>query len=389
MSKTYRVVAWSTGNVGRHAIAGIDARPDLELVGLWVSNPDKVGRDAGELAGLGRTLGVAATNDVDALLALGPDVVVHTAMADHRLMEAIADMQRILRAGVNVVSSGPGLPPVPLRRRRRLDDRPGPGRRRGRRGLPLRQRRRPRVRQRRPPPGASRGQRADRARCGWPRSSTTPPTTSPWSIFDIMGFGRPIDDVPMILQPGVMTMAWGSVVRQLAAGLDVELDSRGGVVRAAAGHRDLRGRFRHHREGHGGGPALRAAGHAGRPGGHRARARHPTPRRPGPRMAAAGRPRLLPGAPSPASPTTPSTCSCSAPTATTTRPGSRPPPCGWSMPSPPWWKEPRVCSPPLTCPRSTGGAWWSEDRTPFPWPTGRRRGNCRVRSMIPDPGARP
>ena len=30
--------------------------------------------------------------------------------------------------------------------------------------------------------------------------------------------------VPFILQPGVMTMAWGSVVRQLAAGLDVELD---------------------------------------------------------------------------------------------------------------------------------------------------------------------
>ena len=57
MSKTYRVVAWWTGNVGRHAIAGIDARPDLELVGLWVSNPDKVGKDAGELAGLGRTLG--------------------------------------------------------------------------------------------------------------------------------------------------------------------------------------------------------------------------------------------------------------------------------------------------------------------------------------------
>ncbi len=47
----------------------------------------------------------------------------------------------------------------------------------------------------------------------------------PMVIFDIMGFGRPIDDVPMILQPGVMTMAWGSVVRQLAAGLEVELDS--------------------------------------------------------------------------------------------------------------------------------------------------------------------
>ena len=55
MSRAYRVVAWSTGNVGVHVLAGIDARPDLELVGLWVSNPDKVGRDAGDLAGLGRT----------------------------------------------------------------------------------------------------------------------------------------------------------------------------------------------------------------------------------------------------------------------------------------------------------------------------------------------
>jgi 2,4-diaminopentanoate dehydrogenase len=34
MSRTYRVVAWSTGHVGKHAIAGIDARPDLELVGV-------------------------------------------------------------------------------------------------------------------------------------------------------------------------------------------------------------------------------------------------------------------------------------------------------------------------------------------------------------------
>jgi 4-hydroxy-tetrahydrodipicolinate reductase len=44
-------------------------------------------------------------------------------------------------------------------------------------------------------------------------------------LFDIMGFGRSMDDVPMILLPGVMTMAWGSVVRQIAAGLDIELDS--------------------------------------------------------------------------------------------------------------------------------------------------------------------
>jgi 2,4-diaminopentanoate dehydrogenase len=104
---TYRVVQWSTGNVGRHAIAGIDARPDLELVGVWVSSDAKVGQDAGTLAGLGRELGVTATNDADALLALQPDCIVHTAMADHRLFEAIDDLARFLRAGIDVVSSGP------------------------------------------------------------------------------------------------------------------------------------------------------------------------------------------------------------------------------------------------------------------------------------------
>jgi 2,4-diaminopentanoate dehydrogenase len=44
----------STGNVGRHAIAGVTARPDLELAGVWVSSAEKAGRDAGELASLGR-----------------------------------------------------------------------------------------------------------------------------------------------------------------------------------------------------------------------------------------------------------------------------------------------------------------------------------------------
>jgi 4-hydroxy-tetrahydrodipicolinate reductase len=43
-------------------------------------------------------------------------------------------------------------------------------------------------------------------------------------MFDVMGFGKPIDEIPMLLQPGVLTMAWGSVVRQLAAGLGVTLD---------------------------------------------------------------------------------------------------------------------------------------------------------------------
>ncbi len=147
MTKTYRVVAWSTGNVGVHAIAGIDARPDLELVGLWVSNPDKVGKDAGRLAGLDRDLGVTATDDVDAVLALVPDAVVHTAMADDRLMEALDDIKRILRSGVNVVSSGPVFLQYPFGVVDESDDRPDAGGRGRWWRLPLRQRRRPRLRQ--------------------------------------------------------------------------------------------------------------------------------------------------------------------------------------------------------------------------------------------------
>src|SRR3954447_26109269 len=93
------------GSVAPLALAGIDARPDLELVGLWVSSEAKVGQDAGRLAGLDRDLGVLATNDADALLALKPDCIVHTAMADDRLFEAIEDLAKFLRAGINVVSS--------------------------------------------------------------------------------------------------------------------------------------------------------------------------------------------------------------------------------------------------------------------------------------------
>ena len=42
---TYRVIQWSTGNVGRHALRCIERHPDLELVGLWVHSPDKAAPD--------------------------------------------------------------------------------------------------------------------------------------------------------------------------------------------------------------------------------------------------------------------------------------------------------------------------------------------------------
>ena len=94
----YKVIQWSTGNVGRHAVRLIAEHPDLELVGLWVHSADKAGRDAGELVGID-PVGVTATNDVDALLALDADCVCYTATADLRPGEAIADMARIAASG--------------------------------------------------------------------------------------------------------------------------------------------------------------------------------------------------------------------------------------------------------------------------------------------------
>jgi len=92
---TYRVIQWSTGNVGIASLRCIIGHPDLELVGLWVHSPEKVGRDAGELAGLD-PVGVTATNDIDALLALGADCVCYSATADLRPWEAVDDIARIL-----------------------------------------------------------------------------------------------------------------------------------------------------------------------------------------------------------------------------------------------------------------------------------------------------
>jgi hypothetical protein len=73
---TIRVVQWGSGNVGRSAIATVAGRPDMEIVGLLVTNPDKVGLDAGALAGID-DLGITATADVDDILALDADVVLH------------------------------------------------------------------------------------------------------------------------------------------------------------------------------------------------------------------------------------------------------------------------------------------------------------------------
>ena len=104
MSASLKVIVWGTGNVGRPAVRAVLNHADLALVGVIVSNPDKVGRDAGELVGMA-PLGLAATDDWATVLASGPDAVVYTATADIRPEEALADLLACLNAGINVVST--------------------------------------------------------------------------------------------------------------------------------------------------------------------------------------------------------------------------------------------------------------------------------------------
>lgn len=104
-----RVIVWATGDVGSRAVRAIVRRPDLELVGAWVHSPDKEGRDVGDLVGI-EPIGVSATNDVDALLALEADCVCFAASDGMGGETFIDDYERILGSGCNVVSSStPGL----------------------------------------------------------------------------------------------------------------------------------------------------------------------------------------------------------------------------------------------------------------------------------------
>jgi hypothetical protein len=77
---------------------------DLELAAVVVAAPAKVGRDAGEIAGVA-PCGVTATDDWQSVLESGLDALVYTASADTRPEEAMADLLACLRAGVSVVSS--------------------------------------------------------------------------------------------------------------------------------------------------------------------------------------------------------------------------------------------------------------------------------------------
>ena len=99
-----RIVIWGTGFVGKLVIEELVKHPEFELVGVGVSNPDKVGKDVGEICGIA-PIGVMATDDVDALVALQPDALVHYGPTAAKADDNIRVISAFLAAGIDVCST--------------------------------------------------------------------------------------------------------------------------------------------------------------------------------------------------------------------------------------------------------------------------------------------
>ncbi|TFV54566.1 diacylglycerol kinase [Mycobacterium sp. PS03-16] len=217
-----RVAHVGTGNVGRLALAALLGNPAYELTAVGVSTEHKVGRDAGELAGLDLRTGVPATAGLDDVLASEPDCVVYCAMGDTRLPEAMADCRRILEAGVNVVGSAPGVLQFPWGViPDKYIERVEAAARAGGASIFVNG----------VDPGfandlipfafAGTCSSIEQVRCMEIADYATYDGAE--VMFDVMGFGREPGDLPILYQPGVLSIAWGTAIRQLAAGFGLEI----------------------------------------------------------------------------------------------------------------------------------------------------------------------
>ncbi len=221
----YRVILMATGFVGRFVVRAIVDHPDLQLVGAWVSNPDKVGRDAGEIAGIGK-IGVIATDDIDALVALKADCLCSAAAGNGRDDFVVGTHARFLEAGTNVVSSSiAGLNHPPTYFRQDLLERLKEAAEKG--GASFLE------------TGLDPGYSSDLAinltqACHyWSLIrilenydySTYLPTQTEEILKYGLGFGQPMDFDAHLFQPGALQMIWGGPSVQLVAeALGVKLD---------------------------------------------------------------------------------------------------------------------------------------------------------------------
>lgn len=108
--KTYKVIIWGLGNVGRAALRMIMDKESLCLVGAVDVDPNKVGKDVGEVFGFGKT-GVLVSSDIDEVLKMEADVVLdYTPLVrDEKggFTPSALDVCRALKAKKNVITTIP------------------------------------------------------------------------------------------------------------------------------------------------------------------------------------------------------------------------------------------------------------------------------------------
>ncbi|OMC37731.1 dihydrodipicolinate reductase [Mycobacterium sp. GA-1841] len=258
MTRPLRIVVWATGGVGSIAIDAIAGRPDLELVGVWVHSAEKVGQDAGVLAGRG-PLGVRATADADALIALRPDCVVYAASGSDRDAGAVPDYLRLLNAGINVVSTtstGLVYPPAyysaEWRDQLEAAAKSGdcslyasgvfPGFGSDQLALLL----------------ATQSKQIDRLTVTEISLNDHYPVAD--VMMDGMGFGRPLDFEPMLKTPGFIEMAWKAPIHLIADALGAEVSEITGTLDRGITDRDIEVAFGTIAAGTVGAVSTRAAG---------------------------------------------------------------------------------------------------------------------------------
>lgn len=108
--KKYKVIVWGLGNVGRAAVRMILEKESLTLVGALDVDPNKVGKDAGEIFGFGKS-GVIVSSDVDQVFAMDADVVLdYTPLVrDEKggFTPSAVEICRALKAKKNVITTLP------------------------------------------------------------------------------------------------------------------------------------------------------------------------------------------------------------------------------------------------------------------------------------------
>ena len=207
--------------MGATAIRSLTGFPGLRLGSVITSTAEKVGRDAAQFAGLDAPTNVSATDDPAAALA-DCDAVAYMASGDIRPDEALADIERCLRAGAHVVT--PSLYSLydPASAPQEWVQRLTAAAEEGAASLLV--------------SGVDPGWGNDALAVLAAGLCTHIRSIHCQEIFDystydqphavkvLCGFGGPMEETPMMLLPSIPTMVWGGNIRLVGRRLGLEID---------------------------------------------------------------------------------------------------------------------------------------------------------------------